>query len=297
MSIKKVAVAGGTGNLGPAVVNALVEANLEVTVLSRTSSHNFDPRVKVQVVDYSSEESLKAVLSGQDAVINTLNVGFVPRDVHLRLVDAAHAAGVQRFVPSEFGTDTSNPLTSKLPVFGDKIAVIERLREISEKDKAFTWTALITGPFFDWGLEKGFSVNLKGPSTLIFDGGDVLVSTTTLGGIGRAVAGLLAHPEETKNRHVYVSEADVTQNQLLEWSGNADKIERQPVKTEDLETQAYEAVKQSPPDFGTFASNLIRRAVYGGEKYNSFFAKPDNEVLGVPKWTEAQIKELVKKNA
>ena len=101
------------------------------------------------MVDYNSLDSLVTALMAHDAVINTLSVGIVPQDIHLRLVKAAQAAGVQRFLPSEFVGDTSNPLTAQLPVSGDKIAVIQKLQEISKQDSAFTWTVGICGPFFD----------------------------------------------------------------------------------------------------------------------------------------------------
>lgn len=255
-----------------------------------------DSRVQVQVVDYNSLDSLVTALKGHDAVINTLSVGVVPRDIHLRLVDAAQAAGVRRFIPSEFGCDTGNPLTAQLPVFGDKVAVVQKLQEISKQDSAFTWTGVITGPFFDWCLEHSFVINLKGPSTRIFDGGDVLVSSTTLAGIGRAVAGVLKHPEETKNRHVFVEEVQFTQNQLLELSGNGDKIQREAFKTEDLEKEAYEALKQSPPDGMTFAFSLILRAVFG-ENYGTLFTETDNELLGIEKLSESAVANIVKKYA
>jgi hypothetical protein len=211
-------------------------------------------------------------------------------------VEAAQTAGIQRFIPSEFGSDTSNPLTAQLPVFGDKVAVLQKLEEVAKQDAAFSWTGVINGPFFDWGLERTFVVNLKGPSTRIYDGGDVPVSSTTLAGVGRAVVGVLKHLDETKNRHVFVSDVQFTQNQLLDLSGNGDKIQRENVKTEDVEKEAYEALKQSPPDAGTFATNLILRAIYGG-KYGALFTKTDNELLGVQKLSDSEVADLVKKYA
>jgi hypothetical protein len=250
----------------------------------------------VKVVDYNSPESLVAALKGHHALINTLGVGTVPRDTHIRLVEAAQAAGIHRFIPSEFGSDTAHPLTSQLPVFGDKVAVIQKLQELSKQDNAFSWTAVINGPFFDWGLEYKFLINLKGPSTPVYDGGDVPVSSTTLVGVGRAVAGVLKHPEETKNRAVYVAEVEYTQNQLIQLSGNGANIQRDEVKTEDLEQQAYEALKQTPPDGMAFATKLILRATYGG-KFGAQFTKTDNELLGIQKLSESDVADLVKKYA
>ncbi|KAJ5238996.1 oxidoreductase CipA [Penicillium chermesinum] len=262
MAIKKVAIAGATGNLGPRVLTTLLDAGFEVTALSRSSPHQIDARAKVQVVDYASRDSLVAALSGQDAVVSTLNAWAVPRDIHLLLVDAAHAAGVKRFLPSEYGSDTSHPLVAKLPVFGDKIAVVDRLKEIAAKDSAFTWTSVVNGPFFDWGLQNGLLVSLKGSSSQIFNGGDVRFSTTTVAGIARAVAGVLQHPDETKNRYVYVAEAEVTQHELLRWSGRANQIKEEHISLEELEQGAYAGVNATPPDLRAFAVGLIRRAIF-----------------------------------
>lgn len=287
----------GTGNLGPSIINALLEAGFQVTVLSRSTSHDLDPRAQIKVVDYGSVDSIVAALKGQDALVNTLGVGQIPGDVHLRLVEAAHTAGIQRYLPSEFGSDTANPLVSKLPVFGDKIAVVQRLNELTSENSAFSYTGVITGPFFDWGIQNNFLINLDGPATSIFDGGDVPFSTTTLAGVGRAVAGVLKHPAETRNRNVYVAETEVTQNQLVQLSGKAGQLHLEQVKTEDLEREAYEAVKQPTPDFTLFALNLVRRAIFGGEKYGGRFTKVDNELLGIEQLSEAQIRDLVKQNA
>ena len=246
-------------------------------------------------MDYGSVQSLTTALAGQDAVVNALGVGAIPRETHLRLVEAAHSAGVQRFIPSEFGSDTAHPLASKIPVFADKVAIIQRLTELSEKDDQFSYTAIINGALLDWGIERNFLVNFTGPAALIFDGGDVPFSATTLAGAGKAVAGVLQHPSETKNRYVYVAEAVVTQNQLVHLSGLEGKIQKTDAKTEDLEEKAYSAVKQSPPDFHTFAVNLLWRAIFGG-KFGSLFEKTDNDLLGVKKFSESEVANVVKES-
>ena len=252
--------------------------------------------MKVQAVDYDSVQSLTAALAGQHAVVNALGVGTIPRDIHLHLVDAAYEAGVERFIPSEFGNDTSHPLTAEVPVYADKVAVIQRLKELAEKDGPFSYTAIINGPFLDWGIKHNFLVNYAGPSALICDGGDVPFSATTLAGVGKAVVGVLQHPAETKDRYVHVAEATVTQNQLLHLSGLEDKIKITSVKSEDLEQQAYSAVQKTPPDFLTFTINLLWRVTFGG-KFGSLFEKTDNDLLGVKRLSESELASIVKEYA
>merc|ERR1711964_137173 len=79
-SIKKVAFAGASGNLGAAILKELLESKLfDITVLTRqSSSHSFSPDVKVVKVDYADLESLTAALSGQDALVSAVATLAIP---------------------------------------------------------------------------------------------------------------------------------------------------------------------------------------------------------------------------
>ncbi|KAJ5627415.1 oxidoreductase CipA [Penicillium herquei] len=295
MAITKVAIAGGTGNLGPAIVKALLDADFEVTLLTRSTLDEQDPRAKIEVVDYDSLDSLTKVLTGQDALVSVLGYGTIPEEIHLRVVDAAYKAGLQRVIPSEFGSDTTHPLVAQLPVFAGKIALLKHLQELAEEDKAFTWTAVFNGPFLDWGLKENFILDLQAPATPIYNGGDVLFSTTTRDGIAQAVVGVLKHPDETKNRPVFVAETEVSQNQLLQMSGRAHVISIESVRTEDLEQRAMDALQRTPPDHHLFAKNMIWRAIFSRDHGNQFL-QLDNELLGVRELDEAEVMEIVKQN-
>lgn len=64
------------------------------------------------------------------------------------MIDAAVAAGVKRFIPSEFGSDTNNKSAQELvPVFQKKVEVKEYLE--SKTGSGLTWTGIVTGPVFD----------------------------------------------------------------------------------------------------------------------------------------------------
>jgi len=61
--IRTVAVAGASGNLGPAVLNQLLAAEFTVTALTRADSRStFPSAIKVVPVDYDSLDSLTAAL-------------------------------------------------------------------------------------------------------------------------------------------------------------------------------------------------------------------------------------------
>ncbi|KAI2726115.1 hypothetical protein CBS147332_3002 [Penicillium roqueforti] len=289
----KVALAGASGNLGPAVLKELLAAGFDVTVLTRQGSDKtFDSRAHVAQVDYESLDSLKAALSGQEAVVSTLHVGAVPISTHLRLIDAAVAAGVKRFIPSEYGCDTTNPLTSKLPVYGDKVIIQEHLKNVAN-ESGLSYSFLITGLFLDWGLEKGLIVNFAGPATL-YDGGDRRFSATTLAGIGKGVVGIINNLDATKNSTVYINEARVTQNELLELSGKS--LETKVVQTADLEQQAFAELAKPAPNRTIFATNLILRAVFG-EGYGGLFdpEKVSNELFGLKILSKEELRGLIPK--
>ncbi|OJJ79207.1 uncharacterized protein ASPGLDRAFT_1507274, partial [Aspergillus glaucus CBS 516.65] len=115
--------------LGPAILKELVIAGFEVTVLARSPEKTFDSKVKVTQVDYNSQKSLEGALTGKDALVIT--VGAVGLEPHVNLIKAAVAANVKRIIPSEFGSDITNPNEAALPVYGDKVAVQKQLSLLS----------------------------------------------------------------------------------------------------------------------------------------------------------------------
>ncbi|KAL3481021.1 hypothetical protein BJX99DRAFT_219539 [Aspergillus californicus] len=293
MPATKVALVGGSGNLGPAVLSSLLDAGFAVTVLTRQdSTSTFDTGVQVAKVNYESLDSLKAALAGNDVVVNTLGVGAVPRSTHLRLVDAAVAAGVKRFIASEYGCDTTHPKTSKLPVFGDKVAVQQHLKKVSQ-ESGLSYSLLITGPFLDWGLQNGFLLDLSGPVATLYDGGERKVSATTLKGVGKAVAGIINNLSATENRTVYVNEARVSQKELLALSGKKNP-ETKIVQTVDLEQEALAEIAKPAPSHVVVARGFLRRAIFG-EGFGTLFdsEKLSNDLFGLKTLSEEELRGLV----
>ena len=162
MSVKRVVVVGATGTVGTPVTKALLEAGFEVTAFTRASSNNdFPAGVKVsEVEDYEDVAALTKALKGQDAVVSTIAYGGA--GYQKNLLDASIAAGVKRFLPSQFGCDHKNPKTAKLPVFKPKIE-LETYIEEKVKGAATTYTFVYTNAFFDWGLvNAGLLLDLPG---------------------------------------------------------------------------------------------------------------------------------------
>lgn len=101
----------------------------------------------IKKVDYASYDSLLSVFTGQDAVVSVVGAPGVP--AQKVAVDAAIAAGVKRFIPSEFGVNTRQ--VRDLPIgkiLQGKIGVVDYLKE--KEAEGLTWTGISTGLFFDW---------------------------------------------------------------------------------------------------------------------------------------------------
>jgi uncharacterized protein YbjT (DUF2867 family) len=296
-AIQNVAIVGAAGQLGAPILEALISSNkFTITVISRVGSKStFPSGVKVVNVDYTSLSSLTSALTGQDAVISTVGTeGLLGQTL---IIDAAIAAGVKRFLPSEFGSDISSPATSVLPVFGYKVAVRKHLEEKVAAGAAISYTYVINGGFLDWGLQVNFLLSTADGKPKLFDGGKNLTSLTTLASVGTAVIGILSHPEETKNRPVYVEDIQLSQSQLLEIAKKAapeKKFEPQVVALADVEKAAYEGVAKGDFGMGTMAGFLFM-SIFGGSKFGCPWPKSDNELLGVKGKTEADVEAIFKK--
>lgn len=137
------------GNLGPAIVHALVSSGFTVTVISRReSSSNFPPSVRVVKVDYKSDSELANAVKGQDAVVSTIATSALP--IQQKIIDAAVKAGVKRFIPSEFGINTAKIDGGVAKILSGKIQAQEQLKKAATENKEFSWTGVSSSLFFDW---------------------------------------------------------------------------------------------------------------------------------------------------
>lgn len=286
------------GNTGSAIVKALLSSNqFNVTALVRGDSTiiaTLPSGVNTRTIDYSNPSTLVDALKGQDAVISALNHAFLG---HQRtLLDASVSAGVQRFIPSEYGSDTLNPKAAPLPLFAHKKTEQQYIEELAAQGK-ISYTIIINGPFLDFGLNHGFlGPNLKKKQITYLDGGNTKFSTTTLTTVAKAVVGVLTKPEETKNRAVYVQDAALTVKDLFRLSkqalGEEGWTEVDGGTTAEKEKLSYEKLATGQKDIGVFLGFLLS-AIFR-EGYGGHFQQLDNELLGIVELEESAIVELIK---
>lgn len=281
-----------TGSLGKVMLDELLQAGFDVTVLTRSADQKFADNVTVKAVDYDSLDSVTGALQGQQALIST--IGGAALGKQLLLVEAAAKAGVLRFIPSEFGSDTSSPKVAQLPLFADKIAVQNALKKEAEAGR-LTYSLITTGPFLDWGLQNNLLASPKDQTITIFDGGNQVFSTTTLSTIGKAVASTLRHLDETKNRAVYVQGAALTSNQILKLAEKATGTSWKTIdaSVNDHLSAAWAELKKESPNHMVFIYGFIQASIWG-DGFGMPFEKTDNELLGVRDTTDEEIIGLIR---
>jgi hypothetical protein len=105
-------VAGGTGNLGGRIIKALIKRGAEVRAIVRNGSEPekitklTELGAKVITVDMSDVDQLKQACQGVSCVVSALaGLHDAIVDSQIKLLDGAIAAGVPRFIPSDYSAD------------------------------------------------------------------------------------------------------------------------------------------------------------------------------------------------
>lgn len=148
---QKILLAGGTGNLGGRIARALNKRGAEVRAIVRpeTEAEKVDELkelgAEVVTVDMSNANELEGACRGAACVVSALS-GL--RDVivegQTKLLEAAIAAGVPRFIPSDFAADFT-----RLP--GGDNRNFDLRKEFHENldESPITSTSIMNGAFAD----------------------------------------------------------------------------------------------------------------------------------------------------
>ncbi|KAF5623251.1 2'-hydroxyisoflavone reductase [Fusarium tjaetaba] len=292
MTIQKVAVVGGSGLIGSKIVDSLLKAGFEVTAITRNeSAATFPDKVVVKRVDLASVDSVKEALAGQDAVVSA--AATAAAGSQKVIIDAAVAAQVPRFIPSEFGIPSRQNRDTKIgKILGAKIQNTDYLIELAEKHDWFSWTGLSNGLFLDSGLksDRGF-INIRDRKIRITDSGNEPYSTTSLAFVGEAVAAILKKPEETKNKYLNIAGVTTTQNEVLKIAEQVtgDKFEVSHVTGAEQEKIGDEKIAKG--DFSAFGNYLEQFLFADGAGHA---LKGDENAIGLLGLKEENLEEVVK---
>ncbi|KAI4528559.1 hypothetical protein K525DRAFT_250911 [Schizophyllum commune Loenen D] len=190
-AFKSFAVSGVQGAIGEAVLQGLTSTpGVSVLVLTRKTTPRpewLPKEVAHAGIDYDDVEGTASIFrEHQVEVVISLGSGIIQQ---IPLADAAKAAGVQLFVPSEFGTVSKGfPLSEAPPFLAPKIQVAEHLENIGLPS-----LRIFTGAFETFTLPLvGYTVNKK-INLLKGIKGNTLLSVTHSSDIGGFVAYVVTH--------------------------------------------------------------------------------------------------------
>ncbi|KAI1746078.1 NAD(P)-binding protein [Xylaria scruposa] len=294
--INNVVVLGATGNLSPYIVSGLVTAGLKVTVLSRSQpgpNSAISAAVQVLQSDYTYT-SLVEAFRNQDAVVSTIATKNVQQQ--MSIIDAAVAAKVRRFIPSDFGSDSSVEDEEHLTVWLKSKQEAVRYLRTKEAD-GLSWTSLCTGPWVDWLLEEGhglLGIDIRSKTATIIDSGNQEFTTSTMPMVSKATAAILLYPEVTRNKYVHVDSFTLTQNLLLEAVERVmgTKFSKEKTSREDLLALATKHLDEGDYDNGYY--EMVNAVIYSGPPVSLFPGRAiqGRELLGL---VEAEdLDEMVK---
>ncbi|KAF9535057.1 hypothetical protein CPB83DRAFT_901954 [Crepidotus variabilis] len=286
--IKRVLIAGASGNLGPAIVDELLAAKIfEVAVLARLDSKaTFPSKVEVFRTDYSLNSLNEALAQAKpDAVVSALDaVDSKIADLQTNLIEAAKTNGVKRFIPSEFGADSTNPEVVRLvPIYEIKRKATAHLKRL-ESD-VFSWTAIVTGPFFDWGIKADFiAIDKKEKKLFRWDDGNAPFSVVTLATIGKSVASLLSDSAKlsaTANKYIFLASYTITLNEYFEAIQKATPGVKWVIENIDSDAVLEKSMPAYREGNVYAAFDLLKAVVFGKRALNQLESKSDHKLLGL----------------
>lgn len=159
MKKQKILVAGATGDLGTRLVKALRQRGTEVRAVIRKDSsadkiaYLQELGAEIVEVSFANPAQLIEACSGVECVVSTLSgLAEVIIGVQSSLIDAAIAAKVERFIPSDFATDFTkadhlNNRNLELRKSFYKLITNKPIRITSILNGAFTELLLGKAPF------------------------------------------------------------------------------------------------------------------------------------------------------
>lgn len=153
----RVAVVGGTGQVGYPLTEELLKLGVDVVVVSRKRNDRNKEKLNSLMTkgaelqfcgEYENIENLIEIFEGVDVVVVTTQVNVdIVNNVEPKIVEAAERAGVKRFIPCEFGLNTLALDYGNGILFDAKKSLQEKIFKTDMQ-----WTMVFAGGIFDYFL-------------------------------------------------------------------------------------------------------------------------------------------------
>lgn len=236
--MKKILVVGPTGNLGPHLVKELAKNGHQVSALVRPQSAQNSAKMQplkdagatIIEGDLNDPESLARACKGQDVVISAAGMGEIMQQVDL--ARAAKEAGVERFIPSEFGVDPFAVPADSCDLFGVKIQAQNEIKKIG-----IPMTPIYANGFMEfWATGLGQLGPTAPPEKVQYFGdGTKEIYMVSIPDIAKYVNAVIEDPA-TLNRELTIRAQKTSQKDLIglweEISGK--KVEKEPVSGQTM---------------------------------------------------------------
>ncbi|PYI02434.1 NAD(P)-binding protein [Aspergillus sclerotiicarbonarius CBS 121057] len=228
-SIRNIVILGATGPIGIEITKPLLNADppFEVTAVRRQNSSTPwpflpNPHLQEVAVDYTSTTSLKQAFLNQHVIIEAFNPSTA---IHQdRIINAAiETSTIKHIITPDFSSDTFHQNAGELLIFEPKIKAQRVLEDLVGQRNDLHWTAIITGPFFDWAIPKNlFWISPTTHKLTIFGSGTQRISMSKLDIVGRATLAVLQNPKDYLDRLAYFADYTISSNELLDMLNESD---------------------------------------------------------------------------
>jgi uncharacterized protein YbjT (DUF2867 family) len=238
----RILIVGATGQLGQELVTASRQQSADVHALVRPGTLRDEARMRplrdasatIHEGDLADESSLRRACGAVDVVISA--VGGLQIADQANLVRAVKDAGVQRFVPSDFGLDPAAAGERSCALFDAKKAVQE-----SVKAAGIPYTFIHANAFFSyWAFSLGDITRLGGkipPDEVnVYGDGNVMGALNSVPDIA-TVTVRAVHDPRMRNQELHIRANTITQNLLIAlWqTASGRTVARIPVPAAELE--------------------------------------------------------------
>lgn len=266
MSLPIVTIIGVNGAIGPFAVQALSSPtfNSKVAKPIRIVTSNAE-KAKSSIPELASPdyeiitsaniitgEGLDKAFKDASIVVNLTGHTFS----HNKIVDAAAAAKVKVYVPSEFGIDNANTLPPYEKLFASKQDATNYARSLN----AFKVVSVFTGLFTEWAFQIPGLGGLISKDTLVKykpDSPSVTVSLVNIGQVVAAIAAKSNSPSEIPDK-VYLKGGEITAAKVAElytkYTGIKLNIVEKPES--DIVDPAIKVIETGPTNASEFLTVL-----------------------------------------
>ncbi|RSL62015.1 hypothetical protein CEP53_004888 [Fusarium sp. AF-6] len=305
----KIAIAGGSGNVGQEILDALVARNRhEIIILSRKDAPatELPSGVKWAKTTYDDVDQLAGVLEGVHTVFSFIANSQDPKATAQKLlIDASVKAGVKRFAPSEWATSG----LAHAFWYAFKAETRRYLADLNKDKKVLEYCLFQPGIFtnymtFPYNSSKHVDlfevpINFNQRRAIVVEGGeDDLITVTTAQDLAKVVA-LAAEYEGEWPLVGGIQGANITVGELIKLG---EKIRGGPFKVEKLNEEDLKAgvIKSSwkpivtHPDVPVesreaLAGSLLAGILLGGFHAGNFLVSDEwNKLLPDYKFTQPE---------